>query len=353
MARGLSKNHFILSVNFNSRYERFPLQKKSYSRKTLEEGIEEINLVDNLTTFARKAFSQILTGELGYNSPFRMSINSNMRILKKLIRISDAVIVSHSRVYNKLLDSLIEDKILIYDAADFDYELYRELGKSSELLGEVYDNEKSLCIRSDLILASSNRDKDNMTETYDLNEDKVVLAPHPIPDETEPKYVPSNRDFGFFIGSRYDPNIEAAERIIEVARSMPQEQFVIAGTVCRELTDCPENISLEGFVEESRKEELLSRAKFGLNPVTRGSGANVKILDYFRFGLPVISTPKGERGGFSSYTKTCEAEQLVSAIRELDEDELESLHNKSLEAIEEYSVNRICGKIERNLRNLR
>jgi len=37
-------------------------------------------------------------------------------------------------------------------------------------------------------------------------------------------------------------------------------------------------------------------ADAGLNPITRGSGANVKLFEYLATRLPVISTPFGVRG---------------------------------------------------------
>jgi len=50
-----------------------------------------------------------------------------------------------------------------------------------------------------------------------------------------------------------------------------------------------------------------------------GSGTNLKMLDYFAAGLPVVSTPEGARGLelTSDDCIVCPAEQFVSRIEEL------------------------------------
>ena len=54
-----------------------------------------------------------------------------------------------------------------------------------------------------------------------------------------------------------------------------------------------------------------------LNPVTYGSGTNVKMLDYFAAGLPVVSTEAGARGlGVEDgrHYFRCEAGAMEAAI---------------------------------------
>ncbi|MBE9014313.1 glycosyltransferase, partial [Pseudanabaenaceae cyanobacterium LEGE 13415] len=57
-----------------------------------------------------------------------------------------------------------------------------------------------------------------------------------------------------------------------------------------------------------------------LNPVTFGSGTNLKMLEYFAAGIPVISTPAGIRGLGVEHGKHCivaEVEQFGEAINKL------------------------------------
>jgi glycosyltransferase involved in cell wall biosynthesis len=49
-----------------------------------------------------------------------------------------------------------------------------------------------------------------------------------------------------------------------------------------------------GYVDDLRP--LLAAADVGVNPVTRGSGSSIKLVEYLAAGLPVVTTPIGMRG---------------------------------------------------------
>jgi glycosyltransferase involved in cell wall biosynthesis len=50
-------------------------------------------------------------------------------------------------------------------------------------------------------------------------------------------------------------------------------------------------------VSEAEKAAWLARATVGLNPILTGSGTNLKMAEYAAWGLPVLSTAFGARGG--------------------------------------------------------
>lgn len=58
----------------------------------------------------------------------------------------------------------------------------------------------------------------------------------------------------------------------------------------------PENVRFMGLIDELPKNMILGLADVALNPMTSGTGTNLKMLDYFAAGIPVISTPFGVRG---------------------------------------------------------
>jgi glycosyltransferase involved in cell wall biosynthesis len=101
-----------------------------------------------------------------------------------------------------------------------------------------------------------------------------------------------------FIGSAHPPNLEAAVRIIELARSTPSTFFILVGNHVDALDGIPTspNVLARGQVEVSELEQLLGCCDVALNPVSAGSGTNVKMLDYFAAGAPTISTAVGARG---------------------------------------------------------
>jgi glycosyltransferase involved in cell wall biosynthesis len=100
------------------------------------------------------------------------------------------------------------------------------------------------------------------------------------------------------MGSWHGPNIEAADHILKYATTMPAIIFIILGSVCGAIADreIPANVKLLGVVDDNVKAVLLGTADVALNPMTSGSGSNLKMLDYFAAGIPVISTGFGARG---------------------------------------------------------
>lgn len=102
-----------------------------------------------------------------------------------------------------------------------------------------------------------------------------------------------------FSGSAFGPNLEALERVRRIARehseflALHRVYFLILGSMAPVA-------SREGaLICTGRVPEVvpyLAAADAGLNPITQGSGSNVKLFEYLATGLPVISTRFGVRG---------------------------------------------------------
>jgi glycosyltransferase involved in cell wall biosynthesis len=102
-----------------------------------------------------------------------------------------------------------------------------------------------------------------------------------------------------FSGSRFGPNVDALERLKAFARGHQawlrerRLHLLVAGSIEASAWRG------HGMIATGRVPEMLpylAAADAGLNPVTRGSGANVKLFEYLAARLPVISTPFGVRG---------------------------------------------------------
>ena len=102
-----------------------------------------------------------------------------------------------------------------------------------------------------------------------------------------------------FSGSRYAPNMEALHELRAFCAT--EAQFLRENRVyflaLGSMTDAP---SRDGaLLTTGRVPEVVSyfaAADAGLNPITRGSGSNVKLFEYLVARLPVISTSFGVRG---------------------------------------------------------
>lgn len=105
------------------------------------------------------------------------------------------------------------------------------------------------------------------------------------------------------MGSGHLPNQTAALTLAnEIAPLVPEVQFNILGT-CLPEGKYPSNVIRHGRVSDALKEELLSNSHLALNPMSTGSGSNIKVLEYLARGLPVLSTDFGVRGLFGQEGK--------------------------------------------------
>jgi len=102
-----------------------------------------------------------------------------------------------------------------------------------------------------------------------------------------------------FSGSRYGPNLESLEELkafCRVESTFLQQNriyFLALGSMA------PAPLRDGSFIATGPVPEVLpyfAAADAGLNPITRGSGSNVKLFEYLAARLPVISTHFGVRG---------------------------------------------------------
>jgi glycosyltransferase involved in cell wall biosynthesis len=195
--------------------------------------------------------------------------------------------------------------------------------------------EKNACIKSDLIVACSEQDKNDYMKLYGIDSHKIVVVPNatdtqrfsPVSDEEKRKYKEKfslTRPVAFFVGSQYGPNIDAARFIIKkIAPRLPQYDFVIAGSVINAVHDIisrqrlPPNIHLHLASTNAELDDLLKTADIALNPMSKGSGIQIKMLDYFAMGLPVVSTSIGARGLGLSHEIDCLIVALQDFPREI------------------------------------
>ncbi|MEJ7583349.1 MAG: glycosyltransferase [Acidimicrobiales bacterium] len=124
-----------------------------------------------------------------------------------------------------------------------------------------------------------------------------------------------------FFASWHPPNLDAAEVILELADELPEVVMVLAGSHgwafrSRRL---PPNVAVVGVISGESKQTLLRSATVALNPMRKGTGTNLKILEYLAHGVPTISTPFGVRGLAVDHrhVRLAEPDAFASAYRSL------------------------------------
>ncbi len=226
---------------------------------------------------------------------------------------SDVVVACHPYMYKALVD-IVPKKTLWYEAQDVEIDIKTGiLGNSKiakELLVELLEAEAYCWQHAKVAYACSYVDIDRLLELYGETAALKIEVPNGVSLEDVPytellerrsiknKIAKTEAKIALFIGSWHGPNLEAIEHIIGFASQMPQVTFLVLGSGGQAFQQhkLPLNVNMVGVVDDEEKSILLSMADIALNPMTSGSGTNLKMLDYFAAGLPVVSTVFGARG---------------------------------------------------------
>jgi glycosyltransferase involved in cell wall biosynthesis len=223
---------------------------------------------------------------------------------------ADAVVACHPYLLPAIMKAA-PGTPLWYEAQDVEHDLkagaYRDSADGSRLLAEVDRVEKMAWTLCDVAFACAERDLDRLTALYGPTRAETLEVPNGV-DLGEVAYTTygeriagragGRTRLALFIGSWHPPNIDAIELIIEIAPTFPDVAFLVAGTACLpfEKRAMPENVRLLGLVDNATRAALFATADLALNPMRFGSGTNLKMLDYFAAGIPVVTTRFGMRG---------------------------------------------------------
>ncbi len=224
---------------------------------------------------------------------------------------ADVIICSHP--WSSLCVRKNSNQFFIYDAHNCEYLLMRQiLGErilKDFVLRQVKRIEGDACKKSDLILVCSENEKKDFMDLYGINENKIYIVPngtvikplHILEEKraAKEKLGITGCKIVVFIGAYYKPNIEAAEFIVNnLASTLKEYIFLITGSVKDAFRDrvLPGNVVFSGMVSEERLDLILRASDIAINPMFNGSGVNIKMLDYLGYGLPVVTSPCGNRG---------------------------------------------------------
>ncbi len=200
-----------------------------------------------------------------------------------------------------------------YEAQDVEITLKSTLfsGRpgAAELIKSIEATERECIQAAELILCASPDDAQALARLYGADAGRIVEAPNgtdsrriaftPSADRAELKaHLGIDDPLAFFMGSGHWPNINAVQRIFEFAIALPQVAFVVVGSVCYAFPvgAAPANVLMLGEVDDLTRDLCLQACDVALNPVEEGSGTNLKMLDFFAAGIPVITTERGARG---------------------------------------------------------
>lgn len=255
------------------------------------------------------------------------------KTLQQSIETSDYVILSHPYLYLEVKKYLGNRK-LIYEAQDVEYNIKKEMLPNNDyakkLLKQLYDIERACCEESQFIMTCSEEDRREICALYDLPMEKIIVVPNGV-DCSQITFVSvqerlkrkknlgfAEEKIGLFMGSWHQPNLEACKEVFRIAQECPDTIFLLMGSQCEYFRNktIPTNVGLLGVVTEERKNLIFSAVDFALNPMSAGSGTNLKMFDYMSAGIPVITTEFGARGiDRKDVFHICEIDAMAEYIR--------------------------------------
>jgi glycosyltransferase involved in cell wall biosynthesis len=214
--------------------------------------------------------------------------------------------------FASLVDFIPADKIVLYDAhnveVDYVYDECKSKRSADFVRKRIYKKESKLVNRATHIFACSATDRKRLCKLYSLDKSKVSIIPNGVSSpslqpSSSSSQVPSHfrtlqkyRRWCIFSGSSVEHNRIAVDFILsKLVPDHPQLAFILHGACSNQFID---NLSPNVFIDKNPDNFQLYAQKnaIGLNPVSTGSGTNLKVIYYLSHGIRVLSTPFGMRG---------------------------------------------------------
>ncbi len=296
-----------------------------------------------------------------------------VQIARNLIDESDIIIFSHPYLF-RLSKYVEKNKRIVYESHNIEYLLKKDYIQNQVISEKIREIEKQACIKSDIILTTSEEDKSGLVDIYSANSKKIIVAPNGVDtnkilfiDDDEKIKTKSIAGLHYstilFVGSWHPPNLEALEFIVDkLAKKLDDCVILVVGSVrdyyLQKHKAMPKNVMALGTVDEEEKYEIYKLADIAVNPMFSGSGTNLKMLDYMSAGIPVISTEIGARGlraSDSRHMLICAPDQIYEKIRNLqaNKDLRDNLRRSARAHVEEsYSWEKIAKNVEETLQKL-
>ena len=343
---------------------------KSYENLYLEDGLQQICIPQSLDHAQLQCNEGKKLGKNLYDCCMIDFIEKSPQYIdevKKQMILSDIIIFSHPYLFT-LSKHINTSSKVIYDAIDIEY-LQKKSYVNNNWNTKIFSNEKNCCDFSNLILSTSEEDKTNLLELYNLNPEKIAVAPNGV-DTLRIQYISDserikqknlcnleNTKTVLFVGSWHPPNLEALKFIIkDLLPGLTNTKLLLVGSIkdnyLFEVGKLPDNVLAFGVVDELEKYEIYKLADIAINPMFSGSGTNIKMLDYFSAGIPVVTTETGARGlriQHNNEAIICSPETMLQSILQLMNDQkLQDKLKKNARTLVEsaYSWDRIAKEIE-------
>jgi glycosyltransferase involved in cell wall biosynthesis len=268
--------------------------------------------------------------------------------VRELANESDLIILDHYSGAPFLED--IKDVPIMYNSQNCEIAMGEQLYPDSKQALEITEKmERQALEQAYAVAYCSEEDLSELRKRYSFT-NKVYYTPNGA-DKQETFDVDTRQKSKtiFFIGSGHPPNVVATQRLIGIAKSMPDYNFVACGRASNSLAgkNIPKNLKYLGEVTDEKLHELFSTSFAFINPMETGSGTHLKMMKALSYGIPIISTDVGARGFTSNEIKNSmiianEDEQFEAAVALLENSKTyEKIVKSTLETFKNYDWEKV------------
>ncbi|GGM23926.1 glycosyltransferase family 4 protein [Haloarcula argentinensis] len=338
-------------------YSEGELISKSVNPESNVEEIRDYSLIYDIPKVINEFGLSRIPWQLIFKTPIRENI---------LNRATSCDVAIGEDPYTAALLATRTELPTVYSSHNVEYMRYESTHNnllSDKLSNAIRHIEKVACQHSDLVVCTTQSD----AEIFSSFSTDTCVIPNGIPksrlsdnyEEVNIKQlgISKDGDVAVFIGSNYYPNIEAAEWLINHWDESPRDcHLVLLGEMVDGIEQVHNRVHEVGYVDQLKP--WLAMADVGLNPAKIGGGSNIKLLEYFAAGLPVVSTQFGASG-----FNIVDGENLVLSERKEFFDELsvllsdpylrERIGSAAFDTVQkEYTWEQLSNKLQKRLEGI-
>lgn len=358
--RSLSKNNSIFQLSINP-FLVDRMIRISPFRININENYEEVVFNSFLLTvysFLSKVFK--FPQEIYLNKVIRLHKFQFMQQLNK----SDICITSSPWLTEWVFQCIKDKKSLIYAPADVLFDFYKNIQNNTNLLEKIKSIEKNTLIKASHVITVSEEDKKRLMELYSIDAKKISVIPNGVnikkfdgvkklKNEYKRLFKIENKRVVLFVGGKHYPSIQATKFIERIAKKLNDVLFYIVGGAGKPSSSY-ENVIYTGMVDDILP--YFSIADLAINPITTGTGSNIKLLEYLASGIPCVSTKCGIRATQLKNRKEIliaeNESHFVERITDLFENDSlkRSITESGKRAVEKYDWEILAQKLEETLK---
>ncbi len=247
---------------------------------------------------------------------------------KELAVYSDLVIVDHMSVAPLVSD--LGDIPIVYNSHNSELTMARQLYPNNEKVLAIVENiEKSIISKSIATTYCSKKDIKELEDMYGKIKKSIYIPNGAVAQEyTDPSDRIRSKDI-IFVGSGHPPNVEAAKKLIPLAKMMPEYNFIILGSAGNAIKNATysNNLQVLGHVSDEELHLYFKNSFAFINPMDSGSGTHLKMMKALSYGIPIITSKVGARG-FA--TNEIEESMIIAESLSDVKDAVEKLTNKKV-----------------------